>query len=308
MAEPSSDAAAGARAGAAARLRSAHRTAGPIATPATRNSEPRTSQPATPPPITSVVSSSGPSIRAIETPVPKKPWYWPCWPAGARSKLISHDPDACIISPATWIPAPASRITPAAQAGVSAAVRANTAQAANITRPACRTSREALASPFTRRATRTWNSTTLIVLIISSAETIQRGASVRLTIHSGSTRLSSGMLSSMIMLRNEISAYGRSRSTASFGPPTTAGAAATLGRRSRTSAASRKATASIAKIVRYAALVSNCSANPPSPAPIASPAFRVDCRYALASVRFAGSTSPASSACRAAPSPHWQHA
>jgi hypothetical protein len=48
-------------------------------------------------------------------------------------------------------------------------------------------------------------------------------------IHSGIARLMIGMRSNMITLRKEISAYGLSRSTASFGSPRTTGAGGTVG-------------------------------------------------------------------------------
>src|SRR6185503_3543744 len=80
-------------------VRAAHRTAGPVAQLVPRNSAPTTIQPIGPQPRITVVSSAGPSMRAIAGPVPKKPWYCPCLSAGASPKLISHAPDASFISP-----------------------------------------------------------------------------------------------------------------------------------------------------------------------------------------------------------------
>ncbi len=143
---------------------------------------------------------------------------------------------------------------------------------------------------------RTWKTVTPSVLTTISDATTQLGALVRVTIHSGPTRLISGMNSSMIAFSSARTAYGRSRSTARRGSPLTRVLTATGGTRWIRRAAIRKLSASIANTVRYAAEVSKRSAIPPSRAPTASPALTVDWRNARIRVRSAGWTSPASSA------------
>ncbi|GAA2869380.1 hypothetical protein GCM10020220_068450 [Nonomuraea rubra] len=133
------------------------------------------------------MSTTGPSILATATPVPKKAWYCPCRSSGASVNPISQPPEASSISPATSKAAATSRNTH--PYGLSA----NTAQASNISSPARRIAAEASRSPFTRLATRTWKSTTPPVLISSRTETTQVGAPVREATHSGTTTLSSGM-------------------------------------------------------------------------------------------------------------------
>ncbi|GAB2960206.1 hypothetical protein GCM10027203_76410 [Nonomuraea fastidiosa] len=140
-----------------------------------------------PPPSTTVVSTAGPSILATATPLPKNAWYWPCRSSGASPKPISKQPAASHSSAITCKTAATSRN--AHHDGLSA----NTAQAANMISPARRTAAAASCTPLTRRATRTWQSSTPPVLISSSTETTQVGASVRAAIHSGTTTLSSGM-------------------------------------------------------------------------------------------------------------------
>src|SRR6185436_18606468 len=104
--------------------------------------------------------------------------------------------------------------TAAVQALILAAEMANTAQAASIATPANRTERVAVHRSRTLRAIRTWKNVTPSVLTISSEATTQSGASVCETIHSGATRLSSGMNSNMIEFSSARTAYGRSCSTA----------------------------------------------------------------------------------------------
>lgn len=277
------------------------RVAGPIAYDATTVSAPSSSHPGVPHPTRSEVSTSGPSVRATVTPVPKKPWYSPTRPAGARSNDSCQEPADCPISATTWSTAPTTS-APAATHGEAPADSANTAHAPSMTQPERRTARVADASPVTPRAVRTWNSITAPVLSTNSADTSQVGAVVRSAIHSGSPRLSSGIRSSRTVLRSVITAYGRSRSTPSVSRLRTA-TGATAGSRSNIAAHTRKLAASRANTARYAARVPACNASPPSPAPTASPALSVACRCASSPVRSPTATSPASSACRAAARP-----
>ncbi|MFJ9471542.1 hypothetical protein [Streptomyces caniferus] len=137
------------------------------------------------------MSSSGPRVRATGTPVPKKPWYWPTWCAGARTKLICHEPADCCISAMTCSTAPTTSAVPAAQAE-PAADEAKAAHEASMIGHERRTARAAVRSPLTPAAILTWNAITPRVLRTNSTETTQLGASVRETIHSGTVRLSSG--------------------------------------------------------------------------------------------------------------------
>ncbi|MGX1475913.1 UNVERIFIED_CONTAM: mRNA-degrading endonuclease toxin of MazEF toxin-antitoxin module [Streptomyces canus] len=250
----------------------------------------------------SVVSTSGPSVRATVTPVPKNPWYSPTRSAGARSKESCQDPADCPISATTCSTAPTTR-APTATHGEAPADSANTAQAASMTHPDRRTARVADASPVTPRAIRTWNTITAPVLSTNSAETSQVGAAVRSAIHSGIPRLSNGIRSSRTVFSRVITAYGRSRSTPEPRSFSTGTRGATDGSRSSSPAHTTKLTASTANTPRYAARVPACNASPPSPAPTASPALSVAWRWVSNPVRSPADTSPASSACRAAASP-----
>ncbi|OKJ41096.1 hypothetical protein AMK24_04345 [Streptomyces sp. CB02366] len=245
-------------------------------------------------------------MRATGTPAPNRPWYCPCRPAGARSKLICHAPADCRISPHTWSPAATSSTANSTHRGASSAVTAKAAQEASIRTPPLRTVRTALGRSRTTEAVRTWKSITAPVLSTRSAETAQPGAAVRSAIQSGTARLISGIRSSMTMLSRVTSAYGRSRSTVGSAPRrgTAAGLRAGSGSRASSRAHPANAAASSASAVRYAPAVPMCRATPPTAAPSARPALSADWRWASTPVRPSRSTSPASSDCRAAASPH----
>ncbi|MFD0573581.1 hypothetical protein ACFQ0T_35635 [Kitasatospora gansuensis] len=66
-------------------MRWAQRTVGGIATAAASIRAPSRIQPNRPLVITTVVTSTGPSIRAAASPELKTPWYEPWLPSPARS-------------------------------------------------------------------------------------------------------------------------------------------------------------------------------------------------------------------------------
>lgn len=88
----------------------------------------------------------GPSVRATVTPVPKKPWYSPTRPGGARSKERCQEPAECSISAATRNTEPPSRAVTATHAR-STADTAKTAQVRTMSAPDRRRARAAVGSP-----------------------------------------------------------------------------------------------------------------------------------------------------------------
>jgi hypothetical protein len=114
----------------------------------------------------------------------KKPWYWPCFPAGASSYVITQVAADWVISPATW-----TRAARASRAAATTADRpadaANARHAAASRKPATRNARTAAGSVPTRLVMRIWNRITDAVFTTSSAATSGRGASVWVTTHSG---------------------------------------------------------------------------------------------------------------------------
>lgn len=83
---------------------------------------------------------------------------------------------------------------------------ANTTHAASNVPPAYRMNRTALSIPVTRLATDTWHTTIEAVFNTNSADTVQPGALVRSTIHSGIANVIIGMCSCNTMFNNDTSA------------------------------------------------------------------------------------------------------
>src|SRR5262249_5754625 len=199
-------------------------------------------------------------------------WYWPCACSGARLKPSDHDPAACSISPNTWTSAPDSSTATATQVGCPAA-SANKAQHTASRNPASRIARAPPGTSALPRPVRTWNSTTVTALRITTSGNSHAGALVCWEIQIGSATISSPEFMIRILLPTDPAAYGTSRSTGQIGPSPPCAAGATRGTRRYARPATTNSVPAVSSSVRYATRVSRYRPTAPPAAPTTTDRF-----------------------------------
>ena len=166
-------------------MRSPQRAMAGAVSPRRAKNAPSPIQPTVPNVRQRPIMSVGAAAPPAPSPSPARPWYWPWAWAGASPKSSVNVPAAWLTSPTESTAIAAARSSSAAQAGspaenpIAQQLTVNSSPARRTAAPPCRI-------VVTFRPTLTWNAITMNVLSSSSAPTLQPGARVCPTIHSGS--------------------------------------------------------------------------------------------------------------------------